>query len=196
MIVKKISEKEKVVSIWSGGITSQLYIAPENSVFAERNFDFRISSAVIEVEESDFTPMPGFSRILMVLDGELEISHEGHYSKFLKQFEVDEFSGDWKTSSKGMVVDFNLIMGEGISGRMKYISLKKEENILKINSRRGKFQFARTIGYYLISGKIQINLNQLEYILEKGEMILIERVGEIDKMEIIGFGELIEILVW
>ncbi len=196
MIVKKISEKEKVVSIWSGGITSQLYIAPENSVFAERNFDFRISSAVIEVEESDFTPMPGFSRILMVLDGELEISHEGHYSKLLKQFEVDEFSGDWKTSSKGMVVDFNLIMGEGISGRMKYISFKKEENILKINSRRGKLQFARTIGYYLISGKIQINLNQLEYILEKGEMILIERLGEIDKMEIIGFGELIEILVW
>ena len=196
MIVKKISEKEKVVSIWSGGITSQLYIAPENTVFAERNFDFRISSAVIEVEESDFTPMPGFSRILMVLDGELEISHEGHYSKFLKQFEVDEFSGDWKTSSKGMVVDFNLIMGEGISGRMKYISFKKEENILKINSRRGKLQFARTIGYYLISGKIQINLNQLEYILEKGEMILIERLGEIDKMEIIGFGELIEILVW
>ncbi len=196
MLVKKISEKEKVVSVWSGGTTSQLYISPENSVFADRNFDFRISSAVIEVEESDFTPMPGFSRILMVLEGELEIFHEGHYSKVLKQFEIDEFSGDWKTSSKGKVVDFNLIMGEGISGEMKYISLKKEDNILKINFCGGRLQSARTIGYYLISGGIQINLNQKEYELEKGEMILIEELDDIDKMKIIGFGELIEILIW
>ena len=196
MIVKKISEKEKVVSIWSGGITSQLYIAPENSVFAERNFDFRISSAVIEVEESDFTPMPGFSRILMVLDGELEISHEGHYSKLLKQFEVDEFSGDWKTSSKGMVVDFNLIMGEGISGSLECFSIGEDKIIDNNFIRWGRLQSARTLGYYLISGGIQINLNQQEYELKKGEMILIENKDDFDEMEINGFGELIEILIW
>ena len=196
MIVKKIFEKDKVVSVWSGGTTSQLYISPENSVFVDRNFDFRISSAVIEVQESDFTPMPGFSRILMALEGELEIFHEGHYSKVLKQFEIDEFSGDWKTSSKGKVVDFNLIMGEGICGSLEYISIGEDKIIDNNFIRWGKLQFARTIGYYLISGEIQIYLNQKEYELVKGEMILIKELDDINKMEINGFGELIEILIW
>ena len=197
MVIKRISEKDKVVSVWSGGTTSQLYISPESASFSDRKFDFRISSAVVELEESDFTPMPGFSRILMVLEGELEISHEGHYSKVLKQFEIDEFSGDWKTSARGKVVDFNLIMGEGICGSMKYISLGNSDKIIIDNNiRRGKLQFARTIGYYLISGNIQIHLNQEEYELKKGGMILIEKGGDFDKMEIIGFGDLVEILIW
>jgi hypothetical protein len=195
MKIKKLTSKNFSTSNWSGGTTSQLYISPENSLFADRKFDFRISSAVVELEESDFTPMPGFSRILMVLEGELEIHHEGHYSKVLKPFEIDEFSGDWKTSSKGRVVDFNLIMGDGICGSMKYISLGNSDEIIDDNF-WGKLQFARTFGYYLISGKIQMNLNQEVYELEKGEMILIESNFELDKIDVVGIGELIEILIW
>ena len=71
MNIQKISEKDHVHSTWAGGTTTQVYISPENSVFTERKFDFRISSAVVAIEESDFTPFPGFSRILMVLVGEL-----------------------------------------------------------------------------------------------------------------------------
>jgi len=198
MVLKKISEQDKIVSVWSGGTTSQLYISPENASFSDRIFDFRISSAVVELEESDFTPMPGFSRILMVLEGELEIIHEGYYSKVLKQFEIDEFSGDWKTSSKGKVVDFNLIMGDGICGSMKYISLGKEENLFKIDSGGDRSRPVRTLGYYLISGGIQINLNQDEYELEKGEMILIEMEMNFafDKIEVNGFGNLIQLMIW
>jgi environmental stress-induced protein Ves len=196
MVIKKISEKDKVVSIWSGGTTSQLYISPENASFSDRKFDFRISSAVVELEESDFTSMPSFSRILMVLEGQLEISHEGHYSKVLKQFEMDEFSGDWKTSSKGKVVDFNLIMGEGICGSLKYISLGKGKNLFKIDSGGDRSRPVCTVGYYLIFGGIQIHLNQEEYELEKGEMILIESNFELDKIGVVGIGELIEILIW
>ena len=195
MVIKRISEKDKVVSVWSGGTTSQLYISPENASFSDRKFDFRISSAVVELEQSDFTPLPGFSRILMVLEGELEIFHENQYSKVLKQFEIDEFSGDWKTSSKGKVIDFNLIMGEGICGSMKYISFENSDKIID-NNFRGKLQFARTIGYYLISGRIQMNLNQEEYELEKGEMILLEMADDFDKIEISGFGNLIQLMIW
>jgi uncharacterized protein len=193
MKIKKLTSKNFSTSNWSGGTTSQLYISPEDSLFADRKFDFRISSAVVELEESDFTPMTGFSRILMVLEGELEIHHEGHYSKVLKPFEIDEFSGDWKTSSKGRVVDFNLIMGEGICGSMKYISLGNSDEII----RRGKLKFARTLGYYLISGGIQMNLNQeKKYELEKGEMILIEMEDDFHKIEMSGYGSLIEFMIW
>ena len=66
MNIQKISEKDLVHSTWAGGTTTQVYISPENSVFTERKFDFRISSAVVAIEESDFTPFPGFSRIILI----------------------------------------------------------------------------------------------------------------------------------
>ena len=195
MNIQKISEKDLVHSTWAGGTTTQVYISPENSVFTERKFDFRISSAVIAIEESDFTPFPGFSRILMVLEGELEIFHEGQFSKVLQPFESYHFSGDWKTSAKGKVIDFNLIMGEGISGEMNYICLK-ENSVEHVILHNDTSSSALTVGYYLVSGGIQIHLNQEEYELEKGGMILIESNFELDKIGVVGIGELIEILIW
>jgi len=80
MKVRKIDKSQFKESVWSGGSTSQLYIYPEDADLNEKSFDFRISSAIIDVEESDFTAFPGFSRMLMVLDGELEIIHKDQYS--------------------------------------------------------------------------------------------------------------------
>ena len=195
MNIQKISEKDHVHSKWAGGTTTQVYISPKNSVFTERKFDFRISSAVVAIEESDFTPFPGFSRILMVLEGELEIFHQCQFSKVLQPFESYHFSGDWNTSAKGKVIDFNLIMGEGICGSMNYISLK-ENSVEHVILQNDSFSSALTVGYYLVSGGIQIHLNQEEYELEKGGMILIESNFELDKIGVVGMGELIEILIW
>lgn len=193
MNIKKISNKQKNQSVWSGGTTTQLYIYPENAIFADRNFDFRISSAIIEIEESDFTPLPGFSRILMILEGELEICHKGHYSKKMKQFDIDEFSGDWNTSSNGKVVDFNLIMGEGISGSLEHIVLKNE--IIDNNSKLKNHSF---LGYYLISGEMKIIINNVEYFGQKRDMILIESKNdnEIDSIQLKGEGEIVKIIVF
>lgn len=100
--------KQKTSS-WSGGTTTELYISPENGSYTERNFDFRISTATVEVEKSDFTSLVGFSRFLMVLEGEMELIHENQYTKRLKQFDFDFFDGSWKTESIGKVRDFNVI---------------------------------------------------------------------------------------
>lgn len=101
-----------MTSKWSGGTTSQLFIYPSESVFAEKKFDFRISTATIEVEESDFTPLTNYKRLLAVLEGKLEIIHQGKYAKKLTQFEDDRFHGSWQTSSKGKVRDFNVIFND------------------------------------------------------------------------------------
>lgn len=98
---------------WSGGTTTQLAIWPEGADYATRNFVWRVSTARVEAEESEFTSLPGISRILMVLDGELLLRHEGRGETRLDRFGQDSFMGDWKTSSRGRVTDFNLMISDG-----------------------------------------------------------------------------------
>lgn len=104
-----LEEGQQQISTWSGGETRQLFIHPQQSNLTDRNFDFRISTAIIYTEHSDFSPFNGYHRKLMLLDGALEIVHDGHYSIQLKKFEQDAFEGDWKTHSLGTGTDFNVI---------------------------------------------------------------------------------------
>ena len=101
-----IRKGELPVSRWSGGTTTQLAIWPEGAVYAERNFVWRVSSARVETQESEFTSLPGVARCLMVLDGTLHLEHEGRYETELVQFAQDNFSGSWTTRSRGRVTDF------------------------------------------------------------------------------------------
>jgi environmental stress-induced protein Ves len=105
-------------SRWSGGTTTELFLFPAGSSYAERNFDLRISRATVEISESEFTPLPGYSRILMVLDGTLTMCHEtpaGQQEVRLRPLEQDSFSGDWKTIGYGEVRDFNVFFKDGYS---------------------------------------------------------------------------------
>jgi len=106
--IRIIRKSEGKVSTWSGGTTTQLYIYPGNAVYADRNFRWRLSSAKVAADESTFTPLPGISRILMIIEGEVEIEHQGHHRTVLKAFEKDSFSGDWTTICKGKAADYNL----------------------------------------------------------------------------------------
>ena len=67
-IVKKTSS-EYSTSAWSGGTTTELGIGPEGSRYADREFLWRISSATVDLEESTFTALPDYDRIIMTLEG-------------------------------------------------------------------------------------------------------------------------------
>ena len=67
--------------IWSGGTTTELFIYPEGATYEDRNFKFRLSIATVESETSEFTPLAGVKRTLMLLHGELTLKHEGQYEK-------------------------------------------------------------------------------------------------------------------
>ncbi len=54
----------------------------------------------------------------MLLKGELGLIHEGRYTKHLKPYEQDTFSGEWDTRSKGKVTDFNLMLKDGATGAL------------------------------------------------------------------------------
>ncbi|WP_430403407.1 HutD family protein [Fluviicola sp.] len=110
--MKILTETDFLISNWSGGTTAQLFIFPEGTTLEERNFDWRISSASVEVEESEFTSFDGYERILIPLSGKLEMEHQtpnGVIQQNVNEFELARFNGSWPTKGKGKLKDFNLI---------------------------------------------------------------------------------------
>lgn len=126
----KIIKKEKISTTrWRGGTTSELFIYPPDSTYKNRDFGFRISTATVEVDSSEFTPLANVSRTLMVLDGEMALSHKNEHSVLLKKFEQDNFEGGWETSSKGKCTDFNLMCQNGVTGTIDQITSTKNHLI-------------------------------------------------------------------
>lgn len=160
--------EEHTTTNWAGGKTTQLYIYPPQAQFVKRDFDFRISTATVEVGESDFTPLPGYERILLILDGELELTHNEQKPLTLPVYTPHHFLGSWNTHAKGNVRDFNVIYKPGLQVEVNVLHLKEGENItLTPNS-----QFT---AYYLEKGMAQINQMQLE----PGDFIQIHQTVEI-----------------
>lgn len=119
--MKKLNQSSYNTTEWSGGTTTELFISPEGSNFKERNFDFRLSIATIEVSSSDFTQLPETNRTLLLLEGELKLIHENHHESFLMPFSQDTFDGGWNTHSIGIAKDFNLMTKGKTKGNVHVI---------------------------------------------------------------------------
>ena len=69
MSIQKISRSAASTSHWSGGTTTEFYIDPPDKSYANRDFAIRISSATVDLAESDFTLVQGYNRIITPLQG-------------------------------------------------------------------------------------------------------------------------------
>lgn len=154
---------------WSGGTTTELFIYPANANYIERNFDFRISTATVEVEESTFTGLPGYARKLMVLDGETTLTHENKYTKMLSKFLVDEFDGGWKTSSKGCCIDFNVMTRAPFRSELKGMRVEAESEI-SISPK----PISRWLFLYVYLGSMSISGLNLKSELNQGDFLVLE----------------------
>ncbi|MBQ7796332.1 MAG: HutD family protein [Lachnospiraceae bacterium] len=114
--IRHKTNSEYNTSNWSGGTTTELGIGPEGSRYADRDFLWRISSATVDLEESTFTALPDYDRIIMTLEGEIDLCHNGGPWIHLNAFETHSFDGGDDTVSKGKVVDFNLMTRKGQAG--------------------------------------------------------------------------------
>ncbi|RXQ93001.1 hypothetical protein EO244_11050 [Ancylomarina salipaludis] len=157
---------------WSGGTSTQLYIYPETAKYELRDFDFRLSTAKVEVEQSDFTSLPGVSRKIMVLDGQIEISHKNLYNKILHELDVDAFEGDWQTSSIGLCTDFNLMTKGKTKGELSSLSiLQGQTTDYPIPSMH------TMIFIYLYTGEIGLDIEQNDLILNQGELLILDNLN-------------------
>lgn len=149
------------IAQWSGGLTTELFIYPEQASYANRDFLFRLSTATVEIEHSTFTPLPGTKRTLMLLDGAMTLTHQGHHSIHLTPLQKDVFDGAWETESKGRCSDFNLMCRENAEGDVFGHSLKQgEEQTAHVTA---SMHFL-----YVVEGSISIN----DTSAERGDLIV------------------------
>lgn len=166
-----LSPNHFLSSQWSGGSSTQLYIFPANASYAERNFEIRISTAKVEVQESTFTALPGVDRKLMILEGEISITHQGQYTKLLKPYDVDTFSGDWKTTSIGTCTDFNVMTTGAQQSELYYLAMGAISGYKLKPKKTCKMLFL-----YATSGSIDVQLLNSNSILETGNLMVIENL--------------------
>jgi environmental stress-induced protein Ves len=158
---------------WANGTSTELFIFPENGDFLTRDFLFRVSTATVEAETSTFTFFEGIDRTLMILEGNLILEHVGRYTKELKTFDQDNFSGEWDTKSKGKVKDFNLMCKKGASGSVQHFPFSTNES--KHIELKGAMSF-----FYIQSGVY----NCRGEVLNAGDTLQIQKVVE-NEIEII-----------
>lgn len=108
-----LTRNQYVTTAWSGGTTTQLAIAPEGAVYADRDFIWRLSAAGVEMEHSEFTPLPDYLRLISIQNGNLELKI-GDGGRFpLEPLTVCSFDGGTPVESWGRCTDFNLMLRKG-----------------------------------------------------------------------------------
>jgi environmental stress-induced protein Ves len=154
---------------WSGGATTELFIYPPTADYQKRNFLFRLSMSTVETEKSEFTLLNGVSRKLMVLSGNIILKHENHHTKQLSVFDVDEFEGDWKTTSYGKCTDFNLMTKGEATGSLFAHAIEKNQNI--------SYDIVEPIAWlfiYIYSGRVDMKINSQLIGLLSGNLLVLE----------------------
>jgi len=172
---------------WSGGKTTQLFIYPSTAEYQQLDFNFRLSTAKVENEKSVFTSLPGVSRKLMILDGEIIINHENHYTKHLSKFEMDAFEGDWKTTAVGKCTDFNLMTTGKTTGELAAVSVEKNQfTFYNINN---AWQW---LLIYVFCGKVNVFIDTISHALIKDNLLVINKLETLSlKIEGVENSELI-----
>jgi len=123
MQFQKISQKSYKTNAWTNGESTEIYIFPEDGNYTDRTFLWRVSTATVATESSEFTVLFGVKRWIMPYDATLHLTHTNNskplYSITLKPYEAHCFKGDWNTSGLGITRDFNLMLKEGAFGILK-----------------------------------------------------------------------------
>lgn len=155
--IRHKTECEYSTSEWSGGTTTELGIGPEGSRYAERDFLWRISSATVELEESTFTALPAYDRIIMTLEGEMELCHNGGTWIHLSAFETHSFAGGDETVSRGKVRDFNLMMKKGaIGGALIPLVRPEHETVLRCRELLSELDDYKNVMIYCHRGSMNV----------------------------------------
>ena len=144
----------------------------------------------METDESDFSKLPDYDRVLMVLDGEVVLSYEGERVARLKELEQDRFDGAWKTRSFGKITDFNLMVRKGNEG---YLDLLYPEAEKKIFASTFDTQLPlATHALYCKEGYGVVTCGGESHMISAGQLLVIEYdEGETPSYSVMGEGVII-----
>lgn len=163
-----LTPDDYVTTQWSGGSTTQLMIAPAGAVYADRDFLWRVSSATVEAEESNFTPLPDYRRILSTVRGDISLSHDGGDAVTLHPGDIHAFDGAAVTRSVGRCTDFNLMLRKGgADGSVSALDLAPGHAVFRAEAR------AETVLLYCTGGTVDVSHGASRRRLRAGETLLV-----------------------
>ena len=169
-----LSANDFQVSDWSGGKTKQLYLSPPTGHYGKRDFDYRLSTATVELAESQFSDLSGFHRILMSLDHTLHLHNASRQEEtVLAPFTPYFFEGSDSITSRGTCTDFNLIYSDHYQGQMLAISDREEL------SQDEAIQFIYALSDLMVTGTGPPSLN-----LETGQLLIVEKEAQETELQI------------
>lgn len=174
MKISIVKDKDVIISKWSGGESRQYYIYPPDSVYAARNFMFRVSMAVsYSADEAKYSCLENFTRYLIMLEGTAHVFHKEHYDVVMNPYnEIDVFDGGWESYATGKVTDFNLMTSKNCNGSMSAVN----------NSCVIDFESIKNIGkswlmFFCRSGSVSFDLPSGENInISKNDLIVFENI--------------------
>ncbi len=173
----RLTPADYVTTQWSGGTTTQLAIAPEGAVYAARDFLWRVSSAAVELAESDFTALADYYRYIAPLRGEMTLRHNGGAERRLVPYEVHGFDGGDDTRSRGRCTDFNLMLRKDrCDGALRAIRCGDAPSRIAVR--------ADWAVVYCAQGSCALRCGTAEQALAAGECALL--CGEIVSLELTG----------
>ena len=168
-MIRKLTKDDYKVSTWSGGTTAQLAIYPETEEYADRNFLWRISSATVDLPESDYTALPDYDRFITPLNGQMILTHDGGSETDVKPLTIHEVDGAAATHCVGVCTDFNLMLRkEKAQGFMQAVTLDSENGILIEPLTK-----EQTMLFYVVSGTAFLKDEDDVIELCAGESVLI-----------------------
>ena len=171
---KLLTQDQYLTTLWSGGTTTQMAIAPEGAVYADRDFLWRFSSARVELEHSDFTALPDYNRLISVLDGELDMKVDQGERFKLAPLSVCSFDGGVPVESWGQCTDFNLMLRKGeCRGNLQSLQLDAGSSCRWVAAVPGGEEFPNcTLAIYCARGSV--TLPEAGVHAEAGQLLLCE----------------------
>lgn len=174
---KRLLKQEQFkVSRWSGGSTTETAIFPENCDYLERDFIWRLSSASVETEESSFTRLPDYDRILMVLEGSVVLAHGQERSAALKQWQQDSFDGAVKTKCFGVMTDYNLIYRKGCDADLRLMEAGNEAS--EVTTRQRDENQGASYGFFCAAGYVIISIDGESEMVREGQQYIVDFEAE------------------
>lgn len=188
MNIRLIKQEQFKISRWSGGDTKETAIFPAKCDYLERNFIWRLSSATVETEESSFTKLPDYDRILMVMDGSVVLAHGQERSAALERWQQDCFDGALKTKCFGKMTDYNLIYRKGCEASLRLLEVNNEA--AKIEKKSKSEAQEASYGIYCAEGYAIASVEGESKMVKQGQQLVIEfEAGEDSIISVMGEGK-------
>jgi environmental stress-induced protein Ves len=150
-MITLIRHYQQKTTQWSGGTTTELWLWPQGSSYSERTFDIRMSTATINVSESTFSDLTGYTRHLMSLTDPITLFQDQREPYTLTPLTSYIFDGSASMKSMGTATDFNVMVKPWIHGDLQAHTIAANESLIMDGN---------TFAIYVLDGNIAWTCDQ------------------------------------